>query len=68
MWYNAHVGYHNGRRFRSSDHGGLALQKGGDAPMTAYEILSIVIGVLGILVTLIGIIVKLILAYINAKK
>jgi len=36
--------------------------------MTAYETLSIVLGVLGLLVTLIGIIVKLIIAYINAKK
>ena len=36
--------------------------------MTAYEIMSIVIGILTILVTLIGIIIKLIIAYIDAKK
>ncbi len=36
--------------------------------MTAYEIRSIVVGVLALLVTLIGIIVKLIIANIDAKK
>jgi len=36
--------------------------------MTAYEIISLVIGILTLLVTMTGIIVKLMIAYINAKK
>ena len=44
------------------------LCSGGNAIMTDYEIIALVVAILGLLVSLLGIIVKLIIELINAKK
>ena len=44
------------------------LCNGGDAIMTDYEIIALVVAILGLLVSLLGIIVKLIIELIKAKK